>query len=152
MDQVALVKVSFAGVFPRPLDDKNRVTVPSDWRNKGQVDEIYFVPKGDDRCLLVMTVQEFARVSANGEKLEETEPIEADKFLRHFHASARVGAPDSHGRLVLPADYCQRFDLKDEVVLVGNSGRFEIWNSARWSEAVKVEQPGYQRSSARFRV
>ncbi|MBA3962965.1 MAG: hypothetical protein H0X40_13855 [Chthoniobacterales bacterium] len=151
MESAAKSKISFPGVFRRQLDEKNRFTIPSDWRGKGEVKEVYLVPKGGE-CLLVLTVEEFGRVTAKGEKLEETEPIEAAKFLRHFHAAARRGAPDGHGRLVLPEDFCEKFTLGDGIALVGGSGRFEIWNLARWDRTAEVEQPEYQPVARRMGV
>ena len=62
------------------------------------------------------------------------------KFLRLLHAQTRHGAPDTQGRLVLPLDLCEMFVLKDEVVLVGNEGRFEVWNVDRWQQTAAADE------------
>jgi DNA-binding transcriptional regulator/RsmH inhibitor MraZ len=45
---------------------------------------------------------------------------------------------------VLPDELCQKVGLKNEVALVGNRGRFEIWNLQRWKRANEEETATYQ--------
>jgi DNA-binding transcriptional regulator/RsmH inhibitor MraZ len=45
---------------------------------------------------------------------------------------------------VLPDELCQKVGLKNEVALVGNRGRFEIWNLQRWKRAKEEETATYQ--------
>ena len=65
-------------------------------------------------------------------------------FLRHVHARAQHAAADRQGRLVLPEELCRTLGLKGEVALVGNRGRFEIWNLQRWKTAHEEETATYQ--------
>ena len=44
----------------------------------------------------------------------------------------------------LPEEVCRKVALKDEVALVGNRGRFEIWNLQRWKRAHEEETSTYQ--------
>ena len=79
----------------------------------------------------------------------ESDPAVANRdrrvFLRHLHARAQHASADKQGRLVLPEDICKELALKGEVTLVGGSGRFEIWNTAKWKQAHKEEKATYQR-------
>ena len=65
-------------------------------------------------------------------------------FLRHLHSRAQHAMADRQGRLVLPEEVCRKVALKDEVALVGNRGRFEIWNLQRWKRAHEEETSTYQ--------
>ncbi len=65
-------------------------------------------------------------------------------FLRHLHSRAQHAIADRQGRLVLPEELCRKIGLKDEVALVGNRGRFEIWNLQRWKRAHEEETATYQ--------
>lgn len=65
-------------------------------------------------------------------------------FLRHLHSRAQHAIADRQGRLVLPEELCRKIELKDEVALVGNRGRFEIWNLQRWKRAHEEETATYQ--------
>jgi len=65
-------------------------------------------------------------------------------FLRHLHSRAQHASADRQGRLVLAEELCRKIGLKDEVALVGNRGRFEIWNLQRWKRAHEEETSTYQ--------
>ena len=54
--------------------------------------------------------------------------------------TTRLGAPDTQGRLVLPPDFCDEFQLTGEVILVGNEGRFEVWNVDRWQQTAAADE------------
>ena len=66
-------------------------------------------------------------------------PVPAGDARAAQHAIA-----DRQGRLVLPEELCRKIGLKDEVALVGNRGRFEIWNLQRWKRAHEEETATYQ--------
>ncbi len=68
----------------------------------------------------------------------------AGVFLRQLHSRAQHAGADRQGRLVLPDELCQKVGLKNEVALVGNRGRFEIWNLQRWKRAHEEETATYQ--------
>jgi hypothetical protein len=75
--------------------------------------------------------------SHDGGHAREVEALARD--IAGAHASA-----DRQGRLVLPEELCRKIGLKDEVALVGNRGRFEIWNLQRWKRAHEEETSTYQ--------
>lgn len=140
MDPVTSTLVSFVGDPQLKLDDKNRITVPSAWRRIANTKEWLLVPDPGRHCLLVMTPPAFAAAVAKAHALTTASELEVRKFLRLLHAQTRHGAPDTQGRLVLPLDFCEMFALKDEVVLVGNEGRFEVWNVPRWKETAATDE------------
>lgn len=134
----------FAGEFRHGIDDKNRITIPSRWRRDDGEDFI-ILPEAQEEFLLVMSLEEFARVIAEAESNTSVPPRERRVFLRHLHARAQHASSDKQGRLVLPEDLCRLLNLKGEVTLVGGRGRFEIWNSTKWKQAHKEETATYQR-------
>ena len=87
---------------------------------------------------------EFAKMSSAAETNDKISARDRRVFLRQLHSRAQHAAADRQGRLVLPDDLCQRVGLKNEVALVGNRGRFEIWNLQRWKRAHEDETPTYQ--------
>ena len=133
----------FAGEFFHSIDEKNRITIPADWRRPEPQDFI-ILPEPGRPVLLVMSREEFADTS----KRVETEPTLSARdrriFSRQLHARAKQAASDRQGRLVLPEDFCKELGLKGEVALVGGRGRFEIWNLQQWKRAQEEETPTYQ--------
>ena len=133
----------FAGEFRHTIDEKNRITIPSRWRRDG-AEEFIILPEATHQFLVVMSPEEFSRMSAAAETHATVSAQERRVFLRHLHSRAQHGVADRQGRLVLPEDLCKKLGLKGEVALVGGRGRFEIWNLQGWKRAHDEETPTYQ--------
>lgn len=133
----------YAGEFRHSIDEKNRVTIPSRWR-RDKAEEFILLPEATHQFLLVMSPQEFARMSSAAETNQGVSARDRRIFLRHLHSRAQHASADRQGRLVLPEELCRKIGLKDEVALVGNRGRFEIWNLQRWKRAHEEETATYQ--------
>ena len=144
MDPNSQPQIFYAGEFRHSIDEKNRLTIPSRWRRQ-ETEDFIILPEAQEGFLLVMSHQEFARVSAEAEASSAVAPRERRVFLRHLHARAGHASSDKQGRLVLPQDVCKLLGLTGEVTLVGGRGRFEIWNSGKWKQAHKEEKATYQR-------
>ena len=136
-------KTFYAGEFRHSIDEKNRITIPARWR-RGAAEEFIILPETAHQFLLVMSPEEFSRMSANAEAEPTVAARERRVFLRQLHSRAQHGTADRQGRLVLPEDVCKKIGLKGEVALVGGRGRFEIWNLQRWKKAHDEETQTYQ--------
>jgi MraZ protein len=143
MDSIDSAQTFYAGEFRHALDEKNRITIPSRWRRKG-AEEFILLPDSRNQFLLVMSPEEFARMSAAAESNASVAARERRVFLRQLHSRAQHGLADKQGRLVLPEELCRKIGLKGEVALVGGRGRFEIWNVTQWKRAHEEETPTYQ--------
>jgi MraZ protein len=143
MDLPSPTQSFYAGEFRHAIDDKNRITVPSRWR-RDEAEEFILLPEANHQFLLVMSPEEFARMSSAAESNEAVSARDRRVFLRQLHSRAQHGAADRQGRLVLPEELCKRIGLKGEVALIGGRGRFEIWNLQRWKRAHEEETPTYQ--------
>ena len=83
-------------------------------------------------------------MSSAAEAKESVSARDRRVFLRQLHSRAQHAAADRQGRLVLPEELCRTLGLKGEVALVGNRGRFEIWNLQQWKRAHEEETATYQ--------
>src|SRR5213079_1611995 len=137
----------YAGEFRHSIDEKNRITVPSRWR-RDQGEEFILLPEASHQFLLVMSPEEFARMSSAAETNQGVSARDRRVFLRQLHSRAQHASADRQGRLVLPEELCRKVGLKGEVALVGGQGRFEIWNLQRWKRAHEEETPTYQHVAA----
>ena len=133
----------YAGEFRHFIDEKNRITIPARWRRR-DAEEFIILPEAAHQFLVVMSPEEFSRMSADAEVDPNISARDRRVFFRQLHARAQHGAADKQGRLVLPEDLCKRVALKGEVVLVGGRGRFEIWNLQKRRKAHEEETPTYQ--------
>ena len=133
----------YAGEFRHFIDEKNRITIPSRWR-RNRPEDFILLPEATHQFLLVMSPTEFAKMGSAAEANEKISARDRRIFLRHLHSRAQHAAADRQGRLVLPDELCRNVGLKNEVALVGNRGRFEIWNLQRWKRAHEEETATYQ--------
>lgn len=133
----------YAGEFRHAVDEKNRITIPARWR-RGDAEEFIILPEASHQFLLVMSPEEFSRMSVAAEADPNVSARDRRVFFRQLHARAQHGTVDKQGRLVLPEDLCKKIGLKGEVVLVGGRGRFEIWNREKRKRAHEEETPTYQ--------
>ncbi len=143
MDSIPQSERFYAGEFRHSLDEKNRVTIPSRWR-RDQGEEFILLPQANQQFLLVISPEDFARMSSAVEINEGVSARDRRVFLRQLHSRAQHAISDRQGRLVLPEELCRRVGLKGEVALVGGRGRFEIWNLQRWKRAHEEETPTYE--------
>jgi MraZ protein len=143
MDNDSLPERFYAGEFRHSIDEKNRITIPSRWR-RDKAEEFILLPEATHQFLLVMSPNEFAKMSLTAETSQGVSARDRRIFLRHLHSRAQHAAADRQGRLVLPEELCRTIGLKGEVALVGGRGRFEIWNLQRWKRAHEEETATYQ--------
>ncbi len=119
----------FAGEFRHSLDGKSRVTIPSSWRFEEEA-ELFLMLSSNKDCVKALPRVELDRVQADAAlKYSGVQLLEIQRTLG---ARARQCWIDKAGRLVVPDDFCKRFALAGEVVLVGAMKSFEIWNVAEF--------------------
>ncbi|MEM9479063.1 MAG: hypothetical protein AAGA58_05295 [Verrucomicrobiota bacterium] len=139
----------FAGTESRALDDNHRVTVPSRWRHES-LRELYAVPDPRQPLLMLMTAGEMDLIR---EKLENDPQIDAGDrrtFMRQFFSQASPCSMDKQGRLVLPAEQCERYGLSGEVVLVGGGARIEVWSRSEWDSVCSREKDVFASVASRI--
>src|SRR5207244_12085223 len=114
----------YAGEFRHSIDEKNRITIPSRWRGD-KAEEFILLPEASHQFLLVMSPEEFARMSSAAETNQGVSARDRRVFLRQLHSRAQHASADRQGRLVLPAELCRKAGWKGRVALVGGRGRFQ---------------------------
>lgn len=143
MDTLSPAQTFYAGEFRHSIDEKNRITIPSRWR-RDDAEEFLILPDSNHQFLLVMSPEEFSRMSNAVEADANVSARDRRIFFRQLHSRTQHAVADKQGRLLLPEEACKKVGLKGEVALVGGRGRFEIWNLTRWKRANEDETPTYQ--------
>ena len=119
----------FLGTHHPRLDDKGRLFLPAKFRD--ELAEGVVVTKGQERCLFVFPVAEFARVTEALSQAPVTGRAVRD-YSRVFFASASDEVPDKQGRITIPAPLREYAGLAKECVVIGANTRVEIWDTASW--------------------
>ncbi len=124
--------VNFVDEYPRQLDERGRIIMPSKVREKLS-ETVYVTQAPSDRCLHLYSEEEWNRVAEKVSKLPTTTDPNAAAFVRLFFGKATSVQIDKQGRIPLAKrllDYAAR--TKD-VVLVGANTRLEIWDANTWT-------------------
>ena len=125
----------YAGEFSHSLDPKNRVSIPSAWRRVEKT-EFFLVPSPNHESLLAFPPLEFRGVSERVLSDASLAPRDKQTFLRQFNSKARLCPLDAQGRLLIPAEMSKLVGIAQNVLLIGNDRRFEVWAPESWSRKI----------------
>ncbi len=121
----------FLGQYRHTLDSKDRLTVPSRYREL--LEGGAYVLQGFDRNLMVMTSAAFEMVKKHVQGMTLTDPT-ARLLRRLVFSTADLIELDKAGRILIPQFLREAAQLQSEVVLVGAGDYFEIWAAEPWIE------------------
>lgn len=98
--------------------------------------------KGQDRCLYVFPVAEFARVTEALRRAPVTDRRVRD-YGRVLFASASNEMPDGQGRITVPPTLRSYAGLTKDCVVIGANTRIEIWDAVAWQEYLDATEPAF---------
>ncbi len=139
LSESAAPSVDLFGEFRFKVDSKGRLALPAKFRKVLPRDLIVSLEL-EDKCLYVFDVSSFN---------EWVEDLFEDKFggynasnrehvkLRRKLKSRADGVEvDSAGRIILKPEMRKLVGIEKEVVVVGNSGYFEVWDAASYDAEI----------------
>lgn len=121
----------FIGEYEHALDSKNRIIVPSKFRE--ELGNKFILTKGLDGCLYAYTLSEWATLEEKLKKLPLTSK-NARAFVRFFFSGANEMELDKQGRTLIPQSLLEYAAIKKEIVSIGVSNRVEMWSKESWEE------------------
>ncbi|MGX9340773.1 division/cell wall cluster transcriptional repressor MraZ [Mycoplasma sp. 128] len=112
------------GKYDRTLDEKNRLVVPSKFRN--ELGNTFFITYGLDSSITVRSQEQFELLQ---QKLNQTNMLDknARNFARYIFANTEEVTLDKSGRLSLPLRFITRAAIKKDVVFIGMGQYSEIF-------------------------
>ncbi|RME38236.1 MAG: hypothetical protein D6788_07860 [Planctomycetota bacterium] len=135
----------FAGQYDRTIDAKNRIQLPSQLRAAMDPERngvgLYITPGEFRRTLSMFTEPGFEALA----RRIETETIpgpESRRFELQFYALASYVEMDKQGRIVIPERLRKLARLGEEVYLVGQKYRIDIWNRADLDRSIGIDWEG----------
>lgn len=121
----------FIGEYEHALDSKNRMIVPSKFRE--ELGSKFILTKGLDGCLYAYPLSEWSVLEEKLKKLPLTNK-NARAFTRFFFSGANEMELDKQGRALIPQSLLEYGEIKKEIVSIGVSNRVEIWSKEKWEE------------------
>ena len=118
----------FLGTGDHRLDAKGRVILPARFRE--ELGDSFYVTKGFEQCVQVMSVAEFDRLRAQIRQL----PADKALSLQYLLISPAVlVSPNAQGRVSISQKLREEAGLCGEVTVVGMDNRIEIWDKAAFT-------------------
>ncbi len=118
------------GTFRHTMDTKGRLIIPARFRE--DLGESFMITKGLDECLALYSMKEWKALE---EKIAALPMAASRQITRYIFGSAFPLELDGNGRVVIPPELRKFAGLGKDVVILGVSGRAEIWDSVKWENS-----------------
>lgn len=123
----------FLGEFIHKIDSKNRIMMPSDFRES--LGEEFYITKGPEKSLVLYTNEEFEKKAKRYEEMSyQSKNNRAMKRL--FFSSSVRASLDKQGRLLLNKQLRDYAGLKEEAIIIGNNTNLEVWDLDNWNSYI----------------
>ncbi|MFD2170829.1 division/cell wall cluster transcriptional repressor MraZ [Tumebacillus lipolyticus] len=119
----------FMGEFQHSIDEKGRLIVPAKFREG--LGASFVITRGLDNCLFVYPRSEWETIESKLKSLPFTR-ADARAFSRFFFSGATECDLDKQGRANIPPNLREYAKLHRDCVVIGVSGRVEIWAKEVW--------------------
>lgn len=125
----------FLGTSDHSLDMKGRVILPSKFRE--ELGEAFYITKGFEKCVQVMSAAEFDRLREQIRALPAAKALSLQYLLV---SPATLVSPNSQGRVAIPQKLREDAGLGGEVTVVGMDNRIEIWDKATFAAFMEQQK------------
>lgn len=125
----------FRGSTALSLDSKGRLAIPTRYREVFQAraaGKLVITADSDD-CLLIYAAPDWEPIQKRIMDLPNVNS-RVRKLQRMLVGRAWDVEMDAAGRILIPATLRKVARLEKDVVLVGQGGKFELWDVVRWDE------------------
>lgn len=119
----------FLGEFTHKLDSKNRIMIPSEFRD--DLSNNFYITKGPEKSLVIYTEEEFIKQSERLDGLE-VQNKKNRAIKRIFFSSTVKASLDKQGRVLLNKNLRDYSHIKEEAMIIGNNSTIELWDRANW--------------------
>lgn len=120
----------FMGEYHHNIDDKNRLIIPSKFREN--LGEEFIVTRGIENCLFAYSKKDWQKIVEKLETLPFTKK-DARNFIRFFLSGATSAEFDKQGRINLTSPLISYANITKECVVIGVGNRLEIWSIEDWN-------------------
>ena len=127
----------FMGEYQHSLDEKNRLIIPSKFRE--MLTEEFIITKGIENCLYIYPMKEWNKLVGKLNELSFTKK-DVRTFMRSFFSGANNVSLDKQGRVPLSKNHILHANITKECVIIGVCERIEIWSKESWEEFLSINQ------------
>ena len=122
----------FTGTYENSIDGKNRMIVPSKYRN--QLGGKCMLSRGFDACLYIYTMEDWDELVGKMKKLRQTDR-DMRKFIREFFSNASECQLDSQGRILIPQNLKNYAKISKDLITMGAMDKIEVWSKEVYNDS-----------------
>jgi MraZ protein len=126
-------KAVYTGLFRHTLDDKARLTIPSEWRHAHAADDIFLATPHPDGYVAVLPPAEVDKLHDKISAMKLSDAA-AQAFTARFFSQTQSLSFDKSGRIGLTEALLKHASIEKNAVLVGSLTKFNIYSPARWQQ------------------
>ncbi len=128
----APLQPSKGGQELRKFDQINRITLPAKFTTDFGTKVYLFKNFQNNQCIVLYTEEDYLSVYYGLEDVFSGEELSLAQnyFIDHID----MAAIDKSGRVTLKQDFIEFAGLKEEVLIVRQPNRLEIWDPEKWRE------------------
>jgi len=145
LDKFKSLMTTFIGEYSCKVDAKGRIVLPSAFKKQMATEaQDKFVVKKDifENCLVLFPMDEWQRQVELIRKKLNPYNREHNKFQRNFFLGMAELSLDNINRLLVPSRLIQLVDIKQDVILLGQDEKIEIWSSEVYGK-IGMEQDDF---------
>lgn len=116
----------FTGTYQNSIDSKNRMIIPSRYRD--QLGGHCMLTRGFDRCLYIYSLEDYEVLVDKIRKLPQSDR-DVRKFIREFFSNTEECHLDSQGRILIPQHLRDYAGISKNLVTKGALDKIEIWST-----------------------
>lgn len=132
------------GQYEHGLDDKNRLILPSRFREKSRAPD-FILTQGLERCLFLFPLVSWNDLAAKLSDLPIANKVEERAFKRILLSAACEAEVDSQGRILIPQNLKDYAQIARNVVVLGVVQHVEIWAKEEWDHYRKKARASFEK-------
>ena len=152
-----VVAGGLVGKFYHTLDEKKRLTIPSEWRDamgmdaedKNSREYVYIFPNEVEDCLDLVPMREMQQIH---DALSRADILENDPVATALAQSAQMLKVDTAGRIRISDELMEFAGIKsvrgEDITLVGSFNKGQIWSGKKRPKGVKLDIAAFRAAMA----
>ncbi len=132
------------GQYEHGLDNKNRLFLPSRFREKNRGPD-FILTQGLERCLFLFPQESWDTLADKLADLPIANKVEERAFKRILLSAACEAEVDSQGRILIPQNLKEYAQINHNVVVLGVLKHVEIWAEEEWNHYRKKARASFEK-------
>lgn len=137
----ALNTGQFVGEFRHTIDDKGRLTIPSQWRPEvgSEANNFLALPSPIERSVTVYPPKMIEQLNEKFSQISMGDRA-GQRAIRQLMSKAHSFSCDKQGRINLNDKLIEHAGLEKSVVLLGEASKFMIYDEALYNELMAEDE------------